>query len=176
MQTQISKSPVIINYLTASTPSAKLDSLLFKTLACWDGPSTATLEPAFSESLGGPVYRLCIGELIPETERSIFTPKLLSAEHKNPVFSGSIGFADFTFNSKQDSLEVLVIGIEPHAQQFGFGIKSLQALENLAIQLGMKSIRACDVQNPHAHNMLVRMGYQISGRMDQLYLKPLHLC
>ncbi len=136
--------------------------LLHKPLQTWEGPSTAVIEIAPYNCFDRPVYRLCIGELMPEDQRITLPGIPIPADQKpeQQFFTGTIGYVDFTFSASLETLAVLVIGIEPHAQRFGFASWSLRALERLAFTLDVKDVMLCDVGAPNMHKAAGKLGYR----------------
>jgi len=66
-----------------------------------------------SDDKSKPIYRITLGELIPEEDRKTHPTKQL---YDN--LSGEIGFIDYTIN--QSTLEILLIGIEPEFKGDGY--------------------------------------------------------
>jgi len=74
-----------------------------------------------SRDITKPIYRITLGDLIPEEERITFPTARKDRSGnifpQNQNLSGSKAFLDYAIN--KDSLEILLVGIEPQFQSNG---------------------------------------------------------
>lgn len=118
---------------------------------------------------GQRVYRVTLGNLIPESDRKIFP------EHGDNL-TGSMGYIDMIFNyvsipkkikrtlnisENEIVTNLLYVGVEPNYQGNGLSKKLLELGEELAKNKNSSGIYVPSIQHPYSEQILIQKDYNI---------------
>ncbi|MBW3020343.1 hypothetical protein KY334_03525 [Candidatus Woesearchaeota archaeon] len=80
------------------------------------------------------IERIIVGSFMNETRRTVYPINEGSAS------TGTIGFLDYSIESKTSDLRIILMGIEPNFKNEGYEYKLLETVEEKAKQLKKKRI------------------------------------
>lgn len=141
------------------------------------------------------VYRVCLGDIIPATERVTFTPGEKSPDLRNNT--GSIGYMDVVIKEQSvpkidakpmpnprrsrylvyeyaasefeivQALTIYDIAIEPPFRRKDYSRLLQEKAEELALEWGLNIVVSEQILNPIMRRLSYRMGYTLYGNGKQ---------
>ncbi len=121
---------------------------------------------------GSFIYRVALGDLIPSTQRTIFTPPASSEPN---CMTGEVGFMDVMRCREvvphgkirepeyrmETVLSLLGIGIEPKYQGKGYARELLERADYIAQGWHLDTIVACSLIKPRIRKLCRKNGYRL---------------